>query len=709
MPDYIYLLENRLSQNQQNALRVVRDAARDAQMTVFLTGSAVRDLTSGSSVRELEFSVQGDIRKLESSFQGEGIEIWGEESASRTIYLCFPGAVRVEVSSTKIASYPQPGKPVYHWSSIQEDLRHRDFTVNAMALSLNEGSYGLLMDPLNGVADIEARTLRLVSNYGFLENPILLPRVIRLKTRLGWELDEKTAQRYENAKAEGVIAQVSDWSRSLELEDVGHEEDALRVLKALEAEGWMQHLFAAWTSEKADIAGLERLHETLVKLQMQGVNPDTSAAAMEFLTAKMDPKDLESLKNSLVRKGFVTKWNSLGAMAKQFSHVLLSKDNATPSATWKLFTSYDPEAVLWLALTNKSAAVEEKYRNFFTTWPEIKQKVPYALMLEMRIVPEMEGYQDLVQKIFLELIDGRLNTTEEMREFLKPYSPPAPPPPVTIKRSRGGRKAMAELKIKDEEEEEEGSEDEDEEDLDLTEEADFDSDEDVEISHMADSGDENRDEDEDDEDEDEAPRATPPAKKEKAAAHPPAEKHTKKVAEKHPEPQAEHKPSTSAPKAEPPAKKEEAKGKEVHGAEKKAAHPPAKGSEPAKSAPAAHAPAAHKAEKHPEPKKAEHAKHVAEKKHEAPHKAEPAKKKEPAKHEVKHEVKHHEAKHEVHEAKKAAAKPELKKQVKPASKPAHGAPVKPAAKKAVAVKSPAKSAHKAAPTPSKTAAKPKKK
>ena len=57
--------------------------------------------------------------------------------------------------STHRVEYPKPGKPVYHLASIQEDLRRRDFTVNAMAISLNEGSFGLLMDPLNGAADIE--------------------------------------------------------------------------------------------------------------------------------------------------------------------------------------------------------------------------------------------------------------------------------------------------------------------------------------------------------------------------------------------------------------------------------------------------------------------------------------------------------------------------------------------------------------------------
>ena len=85
--------------------------------------------------------------------------VWGEDEASRSLYLCFPGTVRVDVVSTHRVEYPKPGKPVFHPASIQEDLRRRDFTVNSMAISLNEGSYGLLMDPLNGAADIEAARL----------------------------------------------------------------------------------------------------------------------------------------------------------------------------------------------------------------------------------------------------------------------------------------------------------------------------------------------------------------------------------------------------------------------------------------------------------------------------------------------------------------------------------------------------------------------
>lgn len=465
MPDYIYLLENRLSAAQQNALRTVRDLARDAQMTVFLVGDAVRDLTSGNSVRDLEMVVHGNALALKSTIAAAGGQIWGEDAASRTLFLCFPGNVRLDLSSASRTEYPKPGKPVYHWSSIQEHLRTRDFTVNAMAISLNEGSYGLLMDPANGVADIEARLLRLVTNYGFLDNPVVMVRATRLKARLGFELEERTQIRYENAKNEDMIDHLSELDRGRELEQIGQEEDPLKVMQALEAEGWMQKLFAAWTSAKADTEKLKSLHDFAVELQLQGVHPDMSAAQMQLLTAKLAPKDLAELKKKLLPPGFVEHWNALDADAAAFAKVLLAKENAAPSATYKLFMSYPAEAVLWLGFTSKQAAVKEKYENFLKEWPQARQRVPYALMAEMRITPELPGYADLVKTIFLQLIDGGLTTTEEMRALLEPHSPPAPPPPVTIKRTRGKRGDAKKIQLDEDEESDAigGDEDEDEE------------------------------------------------------------------------------------------------------------------------------------------------------------------------------------------------------------------------------------------------------
>lgn len=466
MPDYIYLLENRLSSDQQNALRHLREAAREAGMLLFLNGDAVRDLTSGHAVRDIELVVQGNALKLRKPLEKLGAKIWGEDAESRTLYLCFPGTIRVDLVSAHRREYPKPGKAVYHPASIQDDLRRRDFTANAMAISLNEGSFGLLMDPLNGAADIEARTLRLVSNYGFLEQPALLIRATRYRARLGWELDPRTQARYDNAREEGVIEHLSPIERSRELEQIGHEDDGLKVLRALDEAGWMKVLFPAWTPAKADEDKLRALHDLTVELLMQGVHPDMSAAQMQLLTAKLASKDLTALKKLMLRPGFVEEWNSLDSIASAFAKLLLAKGNQTPSVSYKLFKTHDPEAVLWLGFTTKDAAVKQRYELFLKTWPEARQRIPHALMQEMRITPELPGYSNLIEQIFLQLIDGHLNTPEETRAFLEPHSPPAPPPPVTIKRSRARRAAETKLKERSFEEEEEEESEELEEDLD---------------------------------------------------------------------------------------------------------------------------------------------------------------------------------------------------------------------------------------------------
>ena len=667
MPDYIYLLENRLSADQKHALQQLRDTAREAGTILFLTGDAVRDLTSGHAVRDLEVAVHGDALSLKSKIESLGGKVWGQDEQKRSLYLCFPGTVRVDLVSAHRCEYPKPGSPVCHPASIQEDLRRRDFTVNAMALSLNEGSYGLLMDPMNGAADIESRTLRLVSNYGFLEEPSLLIRATRYQARLGWEFDAKMRTRYDNAREEGVIEHLSAQARSQELEQIGHEEEGLKILQALEAEGWMKVLFPAWTAAKADEERLKALHDLSVELLVQGVHADISAAQMQLLTAKLAAKDLAALKKLMLRPGFVQEWNSLDALASGFAKVLLSKENATPSTGFKLFTSYDPEAILWLGFTTKDAAVKERFNQFLKVWPETRGRIPHALMQEMRITPELAGYAEIVHSVFLELIDGRLTTPEEVRAFLEPHSPPAPPPQVTIKRPRAKR--GAEPKIKESFDDDEDSEDEaeddddlddiggDDDDLDLSlslPKVDLDSDIAIETEPL--DGDDDLDAGDDEEDEDEPPPPPPPL-------------------------QRTPKPSSKEKKAAVAAapKEEKAAPGKAHGS----AHAEAPATAPTKPAKAAKAPAKSKAAPAAATKAAPAAKTPPQKAHHSASAKAPA---------------------------KAAVKVAAKPAAKPAAKTASKAPAaKPAAAKKKPAPVPAKAVKAAKPAAKKAAGKPAKK
>lgn len=434
MADYIYLLHTRLTPAQQSALEHVREAARAHGMTVFLVGGAVRDLTSGSPIRDLDVAVQGNALKLRKELEKSGGTLIGENDQTQTLYFNFPRGVRLEVGSTLSATYPKPGRPVYRPAAILDDLRRRDFTANAMAISLNEGSFGLLMDPLNGVADIENRELRLVSNYGFIEDPARMIRAARLSARFGWQMEEKTQQRYETGKAEHYIDAISPTQRGYELEEVFHEEDPLRVLRRLEAEGWAKVLFPAWSSAKANEPELDRLRDIVGQLEAMGIYPDPSAAYFPLLTAKLNPKDVATLKSSFARPGFVDQIAALDADTKAVGAQFSSKAAAAASDAWKMLFASAPEPVLWLAHTTKSPALQARFNAFFNEWSQARQKIPYQLMQEMRITPELPGYEDLLDRLFFAIMDQKLETPEAAKAFLEPFSPPAPPPPVNLRR-----------------------------------------------------------------------------------------------------------------------------------------------------------------------------------------------------------------------------------------------------------------------------------
>jgi tRNA nucleotidyltransferase (CCA-adding enzyme) len=441
MADYIYLLQTRLTPAQQTALQHVIDAARLRGMTVFLVGGAVRDLTNGTSVRDLDVAVQGQASKLKKDLQKAGGTLIGEDEPAHNTHFNFPGGVRLEVGSTLSVTYPRPGKPLYKSANILDDLRRRDFTANAMAVSLNDGSYGLLMDPLNGVADIENRELRLVSNYGFIEDPVRMIRSQRLAARLGWRLEDKTEQRYQTGKAEGYISALSPGARGYELEEIFHEEDPLRVLRRLEHEGWAKVLYPVLTAAKANENELNKLRDLAGQLEMMGIHPDPSPAYFPLLTAKLPSKDISAIKKLFARPGFTAQIAALENQTKSFSTQFMGKAAAAPSSAWKMLYSAAPEPILWLAHTGKGAPIQNKFKAFFNEWSQARNKIPYQLMQEMRITPDLPVYNELLEKLFFAIMDGKLETPEAARAFLEPYSPPAPPPPVNLRRRAVKREA----------------------------------------------------------------------------------------------------------------------------------------------------------------------------------------------------------------------------------------------------------------------------
>lgn len=448
MADYIYTMEIRLTPDQMKGVNLVQEVARSAGFILYLTGGAIRDIISGFTIRDLDFTVQGNPLKLQKDFERAGAQISAIEEDPRTLYLVLPGNVRGEISMARSEHYEKAGKPpVITPASIQEDLRRRDFTVNAMALSLNEGSRGLLLDPFNGVADIEAKLIRILHNYSFAEDPSRMIRATRFSARFHWPLEERTQQRYNSAKENNYIDHISRSAVGHEIAQLAHEDDPLNVVKALEKEGWLKVLHPHWTSAKVDSAGLSQLMKTRQQMVDLGYAPDPSPAVMYFLTARLSDKEISDLRRQIPRKDLVEAWRDIEDHAKELAKRLTGKEAATPSRTWQLLSSARPEMILFLAITARQQAVVQKIRNFFTKWRQVQQKIPLPEMTELLITPQLPAYPKIAHDVFMLLLDGKLRSRTETLKFLKPFAPPPPPPPPAPRRGRAAKAAAAGMTV----------------------------------------------------------------------------------------------------------------------------------------------------------------------------------------------------------------------------------------------------------------------
>ncbi|MBI3697911.1 MAG: CCA tRNA nucleotidyltransferase, partial [Acidobacteria bacterium] len=224
MSDYIFMLESRLTRDQLQLLVQVQQAAERAQAHLFLAGGAIRDLLGGFKIRDLDFCVEGESLKLAKQLDRRLFTVLETDELRHSTELLFGGAATAEISMCRKERYTKTGgQPEITRATIQDDLLRRDFSANAIALSLNPASRGLLLDPTNGLADIEHKELRILNNYAFFDDPARLLRLVRLAARLQYSIEEKTKTHFDSAREAGVEEYITPRSRLIELRRLAAE------------------------------------------------------------------------------------------------------------------------------------------------------------------------------------------------------------------------------------------------------------------------------------------------------------------------------------------------------------------------------------------------------------------------------------------------------------------------------------------------------
>jgi tRNA nucleotidyltransferase (CCA-adding enzyme) len=218
-------LEAFLTAESMALIRLVKTEAERLDLPLYIVGGSVRDLMLGRVTRDFDFTVEGDAAKLAESilrkYAGRvvfhtrfGTATWTlDQTTFKRLHVPMLGSSDfppfLDLISARSETYSQPGAlPTVKRSTIDADLRRRDFTINALALRLDGKYYGEVVDPLNGQADLERGLIRILHNRSFIDDPTRMLRAVRYAGRYGFEIVPETLSQIDD-DAKNVLARLS--------------------------------------------------------------------------------------------------------------------------------------------------------------------------------------------------------------------------------------------------------------------------------------------------------------------------------------------------------------------------------------------------------------------------------------------------------------------------------------------------------------------
>ena len=452
MPDYNFLMESRLIPAQSRVVNQLGRLAANHGLNLYLAGGAVRDLTLGlDRPRDLNFVLAGNVNKLArllASHSGRhpparpagapgapepidlAVSSMKVDARRGVAELVFADGIRADISSAHNEVFKSPGRPPQiSPASIFDDLRRRDFSANAMAVSLHPNSRGLLLDPTNGAADLERREIRALHSRIFFDDPSRVYRLLRLGIRLDLKPDERTTRWIETAFENRVWETMRPEQQARELRAVLEEDLCGRVIKAFKDRNILSGLDRKLAAARIDFDKFER---TRAALRLAGGN---DAAAMNFLgvTARLSDAERARLAPKMLGDARTVKFAlSLPREAAKLAKPLQSAKAARLSYVYQLLAPAPRAVPVYLMVHYPQAAVQSRVKSFFTKVPAIRAQLPRA-ELEALGAPPGPKFEQVLARIFLDQLDGRVRTPQQITKVLREYAgikpPPKPPKP----------------------------------------------------------------------------------------------------------------------------------------------------------------------------------------------------------------------------------------------------------------------------------------
>ncbi len=407
----MYLLDSHLSREQNQLFTAIQNAAAEAGIALYLTGGAMRDMLGGFPIRDLDFTFEGQPpAKILRQVEKEIPELIVEEDALRKCAeMHLPSGVSASLRMAHTQKVAKPGGvPKVTPAHLLEDLGQRDFTFNAIALSLAKASRGLIRDPMNGVSDLQNREIRMGYPNSFFDEPIRLLRAVRLRHRMALQMEERTQRYFNTGVEEGWIKTLTpaDWQKELLL--IADEHQASEILKELDAAKLLPI-----PGEKLNIEGLAKFEKLRRTIPGRGTH---WPLVLYVLTEEMKPKDRSAFLAAFgLEAEALEEGKKIKPRAAKLAADLKASTLRKPSQIYNAIAPFEASDILFVLYDSDESVIQERLSLYFEKLLPEASEITDAQVEASGVKPGTAQFR----KAKAAMITARLNAPP----------PPDPPPP----------------------------------------------------------------------------------------------------------------------------------------------------------------------------------------------------------------------------------------------------------------------------------------
>jgi tRNA nucleotidyltransferase (CCA-adding enzyme) len=444
MPDYMYLLESRLSPEQRAVLERVQELAQSQDVNVYLTGGAVRDLISGQPIRDLDFTVEGNPVRMVRELEKGGARATWESERLRHYEMVFAGQVDGSISAARDEVYERPGaKPESRFAGITEDLRRRDFSINAIAISLNVQSRGLLLDPTNGLADLERQEVRALSIHAFTNQPVRLLRILRYCARMGFKMESRTQEWFDLAMERGLDKTINGADVGHEIRALAREDNPVPALKQWDARGFLAAIHPQLQRRKPDYDSLNKLARVRANFLAAGIRPRLDVPVTAYLLGRLKSREISAtLHNMEYRSSEVDAISHLLPEAQKVVKVLKGRKTSSARDAYFYLASLPPEMLAYIEVELPSPQVLAKIRSYLQKWRPMRLALPVA-ELDALGVARGPKFDKILEQLFERQLRGKARTPEDRTKALRELAGIKEEPAKKPEKKRKGKEVPA--------------------------------------------------------------------------------------------------------------------------------------------------------------------------------------------------------------------------------------------------------------------------